>query len=185
MPRINLLPVKAARRRDTARHEMFAMIGLVLMCMVGLYFWYFSLDNEVEELRSRIGRLNAEIAGLEKDVGKVKDFEAKEGKIRSKLVAIAQLKANKVGPSKMLNVLATILTEETKRVWLTKFSSSSNNLTLTGGAMEHEDISEFQLALERSPLFRNVKLRRVSRGQQEQIEYLSWELRCTTHFGSG
>ena len=92
--------------------------------------------------------------------------------------------ASKTGPARMLSEIATIVTNEAKRVWLTKLKQKGGNeLVLSGGAMDHEDISEFQLALERREMFANVQLKKITtQNKKGTVPYLTWELVCKTSF---
>lgn len=188
MIRINLLPIKAVQRQASARNEMFAMAGLVVLTLAALYLWYSRVESEIEELRVRTSQIDTDIARLNEEVKQVEVLQRNEKTVTQKLKVINQLMANKVGPARMLDEIATIMTHESKRVWLTKLSQKDNQLTLVGGAMDHEDVSEFQLALERRDTFVEVKLKRVTSEAPKKggPPYLTWELTCTTVFkGTG
>ena len=185
MPHINLLPVKAARKRDSAKNELFAVIGLIAATMLGLYFWNSSISGDVEELERKLRQVKTEIAGLKQDVGKVQDFRKKEKKIQDKLKAIGTLLSNKTGPAIMMDALANILTNDSKRVWFTSMETGKGRLKLEGGAMEHEDISDFQIAMTRNPIFKNVQLLSVKSVSQDNARFLKWVLVCGTNYAAG
>ena len=188
MIRINLLPIKAAQRQVSARNEMFAMVGLIVVTLAGLYAWYSSVEDEIGELRSKSTLIDSDIAKLSEEVKQVESLQRNEKKVTQKLQVINKLLAAKVGPARMLDEIATIMTNESKRVWLTKLAQTGDELALSGGAMDHEDISEFQLALERRDTFLNVRLKRVTTeaAKGDSLSHLSWELTCTTSFdGTG
>ncbi len=186
MPRINLLPIKAARRQVSARNEMFAMLILVMAVIAGLFTWYNSVDSELETMRNEIQNIEAEIVDLGEEVKKVEDLQAKEKKVKKKLGIIKKLVANRTGPARMLSEIAVILTTEAKRVWLTKLAGKDDGtLILAGGAMDHEDISEFQLALERRDAFTKVQLKNVKTASTDDVRHLTWEISCVMRFRSG
>jgi len=187
MPRINLLPIKAAQRQVTARNEMFAMAGLVVAAFGSLFLWYTNVEVDIGSVRDKIRALDADIGKLTEEVKKVEDLQKKEKKVQKKLGVIKKLYSNRAGPARMLHEIATIMTTESKRVWLTHLAHKGNGeLALKGGAMDHEDISEFQLALERRETFHKVRLKRVTTQKQkkDEAQHLTWELTCTTRFKS-
>lgn len=185
MIRINLLPVKAAHRHDTAKNELLAMAGGIAVVLVILFFWNSSLEAQIQEAQQRIKTVAKEIEQLKQDVVRVEDFKKKAEVLSAKLKAIETLKAKKVGPAKMLDDLAKILTDE-KKVWLTRLSESAGFLTLEGAAMEHENISDFQLAMEkRSKFFSDVTLAFVQSTKEGGIDYLTWKITCKTTYTAG
>jgi type IV pilus assembly protein PilN len=183
MPRINLIPLKAARRQVTARNEMFAMAGMVGATLVGLVFWYTSVDGDLDAAKSRLSAIDADIIQLTEEVKQVESLQAKEKKVKKKLEVIRSLIANRSGPARMMDELANILTNESKRVWLTRMQQKEGGaILLEGGAMDHEDISEFQLALERREQFGPVTLKQVTMKKPQKGKttdepaHLIWEL---------
>jgi len=187
MPRINLLPVKAAQRQVTARNEMLAMAIIVAASFAGVVYWYQDVESEIDNLQGRLQNLTHDIGRLTTEAKKVEEMQEKEKLVKQKLDVIQALVASKIGPAKMLDDIATILTHESKRVWLTRLEQEGQALTLTGGAMDHEDVSELQLALQRRATFRDVKLKRVTtaRTGKGEAPHLIWELSCQALFQSG
>ena len=59
-------------------------------------------------------------------------------------------------------------------------------LTLEGGAMEHENISDFQLALERrAGRFRNTRLEYVRGAKSGNLVFLEWRIVCQVDYAGG
>ncbi len=184
MPRINLLPIKAAKRNESAKRELFAMGCAFLALIAGLWAWDDSTEQEIGQIRSQINRVQSKIKNLSDDVSRVEEFKAKSETLEKKAQIIEKLKRQKIGPAKMLNDLATIVTQE-KRIWLTGISEKDDALVLAGGAMEHEDISEFQIGLEnRSNFFTQIKLDEISTKKSDRIKYLEWKITCVPDFSA-
>lgn len=185
MPRINLLPVRAARQADLARRELGAVAGLLLAVVAGLYAWYLAGEGQIAARQANLDGLHADIARVEKVVAKVEEFKKRAATLERKLEVIEQLKRQKVGPAKMLADLATILTKQHK-VWLTRIEEKDGAMTLRGGAMEQENISEFQLALEsQSKFFSGITLTLVSSAKQGDATFFEWAISCQTHYAAG
>ncbi len=185
MMRINLLPTKAARKHDTAKQELLLTIGGLVLIIGGVYIYHSMQTSEIEELEGRIQVVQAEIARLSKDVVRVEEFKKQAAVLESKIKVIRGLQSKRISPARLLDDLAVILTEQEK-VWLTKLVENNGKLTLEGGAMEHENISEFQLALERrSSLISNVLLTGVKSADQDGKKILTWQITCNTSYRSG
>lgn len=185
MLKINLLAKKVSKKATSAKNELYALLGVGAAVLATLYFIYASADGDIAELQSRITTVQNEIATLKKDVVRVEEFKKKTVTLEQKIQVIEKLKKQKLGPARMLDDLATILTDE-KKVWLTKMTEKNGLLMLEGEAMEHVNISDFQIALQRrSKFFRDVKLDIVETKKRDGIAVLSWKLRCRADYSAG
>lgn len=185
MMRINLLPVRAARRQVSARQELLLLSGSLAIVMAGLFAFWTVESARVSDMQERVDKITAEMESVKKDVAKVQDFKAKAELLERKLKVIDELKKKKVGPAKMLDDIAAILTDE-RKVWLTSLTEKEGVLTLEGGAMEEQNISEFQMALgKRSKLFSEIKLGVVAAQKKGGLPYLEWRLTCRANYAAG
>jgi type IV pilus assembly protein PilN len=191
MMRINLLPVKAARKHGSARQELIIFAGILAVSVVGLFSWWGVVDGRITNERARVEGAKRALEAVAKDVTRVEEIKKKAEVLERKVTVVAQLKTKKTGPAKMLDELATILTEQ-KKVWLTKLDEKDGVLLLEGGAMEHENVSAFQVALtKQSKLFKNVKLLLVSANAKSAaapgagtggVNYVEWKMTCQTNY---
>lgn len=185
MPRINLLPIKAAKRSESARHELMGILILLGGVFFGLYSWNGSIGDDILNTKSSIKKMKREITQLSKEAKRVEEFEAKARILEEKQGIIEKLKRQKQGPAKALHDLATLLTELDK-VWLTSITEKTGKIQFVGGAMDHEDISEFQLGLEkRSKYFTQVQLKVVETHTLDGVLYLKWKIDCVADFSAG
>src|SRR5688572_24262475 len=107
MPRINLLPVKAARRLDAARREMMVYASALGFILLVLVYWYMVTAHTISSRRNHIASLHEEITSLDKLVGQVDTFKQRAGMLERKLQIIEDLKKRKVGSARVLDDLAT------------------------------------------------------------------------------
>ena len=183
MLRINLLPTKAAKKHESVRQELLASALLLIVVGVGLYIWSRSMTADLDAMQARITTVQQEIAQLKQDVVRVEDFKKKAEILEQKIAVITKLQQERTGPAHLLDDLATILAEQ-KKVWLTKLTEGGGKLTLEGAAMEHESISDFQLALERrskyfsAPVLGSVR----STDKGGGVPVLEWKLTCNTNY---
>jgi type IV pilus assembly protein PilN len=185
MMRINLLPVRAARRQVSARQEMLILGGTLLVIIAGLGAWWTVDIAKISDIEDDVNAIRIEMEAVKKDVVRVQDFKTKAELLERKLKVIEELKQKKVGPAKMLDDLASILTDE-RKVWLTKLEEKSGVLTLEGGAMEEQNISEFQIALaKRSKIFTEVRLSVVNAQKRNGVNYLEWKITCKANYAAG
>lgn len=182
MIKINLLPVKAARKHGSAKQEL-ALAGIgIFVVVLGLYAWHLSTTSKINDMNERIQSVNQEIARLKQDVVRVEEFKQKNQTLESKIKVIEDLQKSRIGPAKLMDDVATILNTQEK-VWLKKFTEADGSLVMEGSAMEHENISEFQLALERdSKLIKDVKLVNVTTVPGKGTKVLDWKITCKVDY---
>lgn len=185
MPRINLLPVRAARRADSARNEIIGLGLCLCVLLLGLYGWYSHMSSQILDVQNKIAEAKLEIGKVEKKVSQVDDFKKKATILERKLEVIEQLRRQKVGPAKMLADLADIASRQ-RKVWLTAFEEKEGSLVMQGGAMEQENISEFQISLEQqSKFFKNVTLTLVNAAKDGAVPFFQWTITCTANYAAG
>src|SRR5688572_18661044 len=106
MMRINLLPIKASRKQDTARQELLILGGVLAAVFVGLFALQGAMVVEVDDWNERVNAAKVALEAQKKDVTRVQEFKTKAELLETKLRVIDQLKAKKVGPARMLDELA-------------------------------------------------------------------------------
>src|SRR5476649_2592120 len=74
MIRINLLPVRAAKKREFGRQQIVFLVLILVLAGIGNYFWYNKVDGDLTGLDQQIARTRSEIAQLEKTIGEVKSM---------------------------------------------------------------------------------------------------------------
>ena len=190
MMHINLLPRKTSKKQSGAKTELYLVLGIVVAVAAGVYGWHMVLEGRQDEQQQRIKRLVAEMAKLNKDAERVKQFETATAKLQQKIDIIEKLKKQKVGPAKMLDDVTTILTTE-KKVWLTKIEEKNGALVFEGQAVEHSNVSDFQLALKRrSKFFKTVRLdfvRSTKKGGKGESSggLLEWMITTEADYSAG
>ncbi len=155
MIRINLLPVRAAKKKEAIqRHLALFAIGLVLVLGASLVM-YKMKANTLAGIEQKNNALEAEIANLKKIIGEVEAYKKQEVLLEKKLEVIRNLKANKVGPVHMLDQLATRIPE---KLWLSTLAESNKKVTLKGVSINNEVIATFMSRMEESDYFTEVYL---------------------------
>ena len=185
MPRVNLLPIKSVQRNEQARNELLLLVGIGALLIVGLYWWHGTLLADIDAKQTTIRALEREVKDLKEEASRVEEFEEETAKLEDKLVAIDKLKVQKIGPAMLLDDIATLLTEF-RKVWLKSISEQDNGfIVFEGFAMDHDDISDFQLGLEkRSRFFKDVQLGPVQLIDNDDVNYLEWQITCVADYSA-
>jgi type IV pilus assembly protein PilN len=139
MIRINLLPVRAVKKREMGR-QILGLFALVLIATgAGNYFWYDSRAQEQERNDQGIAQTNAKIAELDKVIGEVKNINARKTDVEKKLAVLDNLRKGRAGPVRLLDALSSATP---KKVWLKSFVEEKNGVLLKGQAVSHDEVAE-------------------------------------------
>jgi len=165
MIRINLLPIRAAKKKEEVKRQLTLFItGLVLILGAGLFVYQGkkSILTEVETVNSKLER---EIADLKKVIGEVDEYKAQQERLEQKLGVIRALKANKTGPVHMLDELALRIPE---KLWLTSIDQVDTKATIEGISVNNEVIATFMSRLEESDYFTEVYLVSIQAAKSDE-----------------
>lgn len=181
MIRINLLPVKAARQRETQKQRLVA-VGAGAVFLVGVMgYLYLSTQAEVSAVQAQIVRSDAELKRLQALVAQVNQFKADRKVLEDKLKVIEVLEKGKAGP---LRVLDNLSTSVTPRLWLTAFQEKDLRLVLEGVALDNDQVATFMNNLARSPSFKNVELLISQQVEERGLKLKRFTINGTVDLGT-
>jgi type IV pilus assembly protein PilN len=171
--RINLLPVREARRAANMRKQgmllVFAAGAGVALCLL-LSTW---MAARIAHERSLITAREAELKKLEATLKEVKKFQTEQEEIEQKLAIIAQIEAARMGPVRIMDELASRIPQ---RVWLTKMTEKSGVLELEGRSIDAEVVADFAAVLEDSPLLSGVDLQETHLEEVEGLKLSAFKM---------
>jgi type IV pilus assembly protein PilN len=179
MIRVNLLPVKAQRKRETGLQQLILMSLVLVLVIMGAAFYNFTLGNDIDRLTEDIQAKEAEVARLEKIIGEVNQFESEKKKLLAQLKVSEELEKGKSGPVKVLDALASGIP---KRVWIESMEEKDTRVTITGYGLEMADVSEFLKALEKSPHFSEVLLKFTENKPQKGLQSFFFTLHAKVNY---
>lgn len=182
MIRINLLPVRAKKKRNTSIYQLIAMTGglaLALLVAATVHFYY---EGQLAEQDKKIADADIEIKRLEKIIGEVKELDQQKSRLINQLAVIDKLEKGKRGPVRVLDELSTAIP---KRVWIVQFRENGGALSMTGAAIDNADISEFMRAMQKSPYFSDVQLKFTQADVREGVSVYNFEIGCRVNYAAG
>lgn len=156
MIRINLLPVRAAQKRENIRRQVSYFLGCVILVVVAMAYFTINLNRNISNLTVEIEDAKSELTKLQAIVKKVNQIKKELNKLKAKMDVIARLEANRPGPARIMDALTSLVV--TDRMWLTKMSEAGGKMNLAGVAMDNKTIADFMTRLEKSPHFNEVDL---------------------------
>jgi type IV pilus assembly protein PilN len=182
MIRINLLPFRAARKREDIRRQVSISGLLFLLFIVILGVWFVSLATNVSGLKSQETNKKTELEGYQKELQEIKDREKRIKETQAKLDVIHELEKGKTGPVLLLSAIADAVPKQ--KLWLTSLKEGSGTLTLTGTAMDNETVALFMNNLENAKsVITSVDLKSATLKEipQYRLKVSDFALECKTY----
>ena len=176
MIRINLLPVREARRKQDLQQQVLFLALIVGITLAGIGYVHYSIRADISDSKARAAQIEAQIKKFEPQLKQVEAFKAKKTEVEQKLAIIEGLERSRSGPVHMMDELATHTPE---RTWLTKIESKGPIVSLHGMSLDNEIVAVFLTALNRSPYFGNVELKSTELNVQSGLKLHKFEVAAT------
>ncbi|MFA7402914.1 MAG: PilN domain-containing protein [Pelobacteraceae bacterium] len=155
MIKINLLPVRAAKKKETAIQQLVITGVVVVAIALIVVSLYMVKTIQVSATKSDITSANNKINELKAKIGKLEELKTLKEQVKKKLDVLSQLRKNKTGPAQRLAILSDLAPE---KLWLTNYGESVQDVKISGIAFSEDLIAQFMKALEASTDFMAVEL---------------------------
>ena len=126
MIRINLIPFRAARKKENVRQQVSIFLLLVVLVAIGLVWYNAHLDGRIEALDAQIAYTQKEIVRYNKIAQEVEALKEKLAVLRRKLRVIEALEQNRGTAFRILNSLNDLLIPN--RMWFTRLEAINEEI---------------------------------------------------------
>jgi type IV pilus assembly protein PilN len=181
MIKINLLPFRAARRKENIRRQITVyVLSVVLVLLVAGYF-FLNLTSTLSALADEKIAQKKELDKYADTIKKIKAIEKKVAEIEEKLSVIKELETNKTGPVRLLDEIAMAIPKD--RLWLNSIQEKKGSLSLSGTAMDNDTVALFMTNLEKSPQITSVDLKstKLQYLKAYKLNVSNFSLQCKTY----
>ncbi len=155
MTRINLLPVRASKKKETVNQQLVVFLFTTVGVAVGLLVFYGMTIAKVKTTEQEITNSQQEIDSLKKKIGEIDNLKKLQVEVKKKLDVLNQLRREKSGPSSRMAILSDQVPE---KLWLTKYSEAGSKVSISGVAFNEDLIALFMRNLQSSEEFGGVEL---------------------------
>lgn len=156
MIRINLLPVRAARRKENIRQQVSIFFLSILLVFGIMFYLAIHLGKKISHLNAEIEQAQGELTLLQAKSRQADKIKAELDKLEAKLGIIETLEANRSGPVRIMDALTSLVVA--KKMWVTSLSETGGKMSFAGVAVDNKTIADFMKRLEGSPYFGEVDL---------------------------
>ena len=181
MIRINLLPFRAARKKENIRRQVSYYLGSVVLALVVMTYAFLQVRGELSSLKGEKQRIEKELATFEETIERIDELEKLIADIRIKLDVIKDLEMKKTGPVHLLDQVAEAVPRD--KLWLSSFVEKDGKLTLTGTAMDNETFSLFMTQLAEAELITSVDMNETKARfiPEYKLNVFDFSLECITY----
>ena len=181
MIKINLLPFRAARRKENIRRQITIYVLSVVLVLVAVGYFFLNLTGTLSDLADEKAAQKRELAKYADTIKKIKAIEKKVAQIEKKLGVINELEKNKTGPVRLLDEVALAIPKD--RLWLKSLQEKKGTLSLSGTAMDNDTVALFMDNLEKSRQITSVDLKstKLQNLKSYKLNVSNFSLTCKTY----
>jgi len=174
MIRINLLPFRAARKKENVRRQVSIFLLSLMLIAVGTIYTYMSLNRKIDDLNNQVAQTEKELKKYNK-INKQIEKIRKDLKILEKKTEVIQtLEASREESVRFLDAMTEMVIG--KRMWLTNLTVKGNSISTKGVALDNRTIADFMTRLERSGKFKNVRLKTSIQKKQKNVDLKNFDI---------
>jgi type IV pilus assembly protein PilN len=181
MIRINLLPFRAAKKRENIKRQISIFLLSLVFLLCGATYGFLYYDKELSQAKGQEQKLRQELANFEKTLKQIAEYEKKIKDVKGKLQVIKDLEKKKTGPVHLLDEIASAVPRE--KLWLTSLAEAAGVLKITGTAMDNETVALFMTSLEKSEHIQSVELvsTKLLHLAPQRLNVSEFALECKTY----
>jgi type IV pilus assembly protein PilN len=155
MLKINLLPVREARRKADLRDYVMQLVLVMIVVCGGIGIFHSRLTDQIDTTMARVAQMQSDIDQFAPQVAQVQAFKKRKSELEKKIDVIDGLDKARSGPVRVMDELATRTPD---RLWLTEISTKGDTINLKGQSLDNELVALFLRSLGESEYFANVDL---------------------------
>jgi type IV pilus assembly protein PilN len=181
MIKINLLPFRAAKKRENIKRQISIYVLTVVLLFGAIILVFLDLNADLAKAKDQEKKLQQELAAFQETLKKIGELEKKIKEVKTKLAVIRDLEKKKTGPVHLLDEIATAVPKE--KLWLSSLAESGGVLKLAGTAMDNETVALFMTNLEKSEYIHSVELvsAKMQHLPQHRLNVADFTLECKTY----
>lgn len=174
MIRINLLPFRAARKKENVRRQISVFLLSFALIIIAVVYWNIWLGNRITKLKDRNQDAVTQIAKYEKINNEIAQIKTALSNLEQKIKVIETLEGGRKDVVNLMESMTELIVKE--RMWFTSLNVQGDNIAIHGIALDERTIADFMRNLEGTGTgpYTNVTLKSL---QQQQIQGKSLNLK--------
>jgi len=161
MIRINLLPFRAARKKENIRRQISVFFLSFFLMLAVLIYYNIHLGGRIKDLKTDVNTTKIEVAKFQKITQQIEDIKKKLAVLEKKTEVIRKLETNRFEPVEMLDNMSEKIIAN--RMWFTSLNDQPQNVRIDGIALDNKTVADFMTRLEGTGLFGSVRLQTIQK----------------------
>lgn len=196
MIRVNLLPIKEARRRSAGRAQLLIFAVLILLELGVFAVVWMAEKNELAELEEDVATNKEKKEAAEEEVADIEQLKEDKESLQEKVDVLEELEQRRTGPVRVLDELKVMLTEprneaerriqhkelgwnpdwNPERLWLADLTEEGGSFELQGYALKLDDVAQFLERLTTSDFFIEPDLVYVRATTEDDVRMVEFSI---------
>ena len=176
MIRINLLPFRAARKKENIRRQVSIFLLSLAFMLIVLFYYNWSLGSKIDGLNAQINETKTELKKYNKINKEIATIKKKLSNLKKKMAVMDTLEANRFEPTRLLDVMTQVIVP--RRMWFTSLQSKGKSVKINGIALDNKTVADFMVRLENSGLFSEVDLKTLKQRKVRKSNLKSFQINC-------
>lgn len=175
MIRINLLPYRAAKKKENIRRQVSIFLLSIVGAALLVYLYNSSLNNKIDKIIVTITNTQAQVAKYQKINQEISEIKKKLEVLNRKIEVIESLERDRKVPVQTMDDLYQLLVQ--KRMWYTKIEDLGD-IKINGIALDNQTVADFMTRVEKSDRYTNVRLAAIKQEKmrEEQMSLKQFEV---------
>ncbi|MEA2109505.1 MAG: PilN domain-containing protein [Pseudomonadota bacterium] len=140
MIRINLLPVRAERKKQTLQKQLTVGILTVVLVVAVCGYIQFFIITKISRVSRNLKRTQQEIAALKPVIDKINHYKQQKDEINKKIAVINNLDSARLDP---IHTLHDLNLYKPAKLWFTQLNKKGSSLNIKGISIDNETIVNF------------------------------------------
>ncbi|NIA19794.1 MAG: hypothetical protein GWP07_05095 [Xanthomonadaceae bacterium] len=140
MIRINLLPVRAERKKHNLQNQLAIGIFTVILVVAVCGYIQFFMVTKINRVSRNLKRTQQEIAALKPVIDKINHYKQQKDEIAKKIAVIDNLDSARLEPIYTLHDLNQYKPD---KLWFTQLNKKGSSLNIKGISIDNETIVNF------------------------------------------
>jgi type IV pilus assembly protein PilN len=176
MIRINLLPFRAARKKENIRRQVSIFVLSLAFLLIVLFYYNWSLGNKIDDLNARIKHTKSELKKYDEINKEIAEIKKKLSNLKKKMDVMETLEANRFEPTRLLETMTQVIVP--KRMWFTRMESKDKSVKIAGIALDNKTVADFMVRLEKTGMFSDVDLNTLKQRKVGKANFKSFQISC-------
>ena len=176
MIRINLLPFRAARKKENVRQQISIFFLSLVLVAIGLFYYHLTLSRKIDLLNTQVDGVTQALKKNRKAAKEVDEIRKALDLLKIKMDGIETVKKRRREPIQLLDVMTEVVLSE--RMWFLELTSDNMRVGIKGVASDQKTVADFMTRLESTKLFTDVNLSTIKHVQMEGLGLKAFDIVC-------